>query len=176
MLLQAEISTHFAGWVSIPIPQETTPKVIQVLMTAQAQALRLRQVALLGTSDSSPPKVVAAELPPRLAHSQICQAEALHVFRHLTSQVSPSFGVCMCVCVGGGGGGFYVYVCVCVWGGGFYVCVCVCVCVCGGGGCLCVCVCGGGGVLCGCVLKSKCISDIASFRIVIQAGCVLKQF
>lgn len=75
-----------AGWKTLLVPPGVEPcLVIRLEVSGQQNKVRVRQVQIL----APPIKSLDSSYPAIVAQQKSCEAEALRVFRSLTSQVSP---------------------------------------------------------------------------------------
>ena len=74
-----------AGWKTLLVPPGVEPSsVIRVEVSGQQNKIRVRQIQVL----APPIKTLDSSYPATVAQQKACEAEALRVFRSLTSQVS----------------------------------------------------------------------------------------
>ena len=73
-----------SGWKTLIVPPDAKPcSVVRVEVDGQQNKVRVRQVQVL----VPPPKPLDSTYPATVAQQKACEAEALRVFRSLTSQV-----------------------------------------------------------------------------------------
>ena len=84
-LLQCKLNSNHAGWKTLMVPQNDRYSVIKIELKGNQNNIRARQVIILGR----PAKPVSnACLKTTAAMQKDCEAEALRLFRLLTSQVN----------------------------------------------------------------------------------------
>ena len=72
------------GWKTLVVPVNSEPcSVVRVEVHGQQNKVRVRQVQVL----APPTKILDSTYPATVAQQRACEAEALRVFRSLTSQV-----------------------------------------------------------------------------------------
>ena len=73
-----------SGWKTLIVPPDAKPcLVVRVEVDGQKNKVRVRQIQVL----FPPPKSLVSTYPATVAQQKACEAEALRVFRSLTSQV-----------------------------------------------------------------------------------------
>ena len=73
------------GWKTLVVPPETEAcSIVRIEVDGQQNKVRVRQVQVL----APPIKLLDSSYPAAMAQQRACEAEALRVFRSLTSQVA----------------------------------------------------------------------------------------
>lgn len=84
LLFQASLSVMHCGWKTLIVPPDSEPcVVVRVEVNGQQNKVRVRQIQVL----APPTKSLDSSYPATVAQQKACEAEALRVFRSLTSQV-----------------------------------------------------------------------------------------
>ena len=84
--LQATLYVLHAGWKTLVVPPCTEPcSVVRIEVSGQQNKVRVRQIQVLAPPIKS---LDSSSSPATVAQQKACEAEALKVFRSLTSQVS----------------------------------------------------------------------------------------
>ena len=84
MSVQATLSVMHTGWKTLIVPEDSDPcSVVRVDVNGQQNKVRVRQVQVL----APPNKSLDSSYLATVAQQKACEAEALRVFRSLTSQV-----------------------------------------------------------------------------------------
>lgn len=87
VLLQCKLNTTHSGWKTLNVPEDITEvSLIRFELRGAQNNVRARQVAVLEYPDSTHPPSSSA-INTDLAMQKDCEAEALRLFRLLTSQV-----------------------------------------------------------------------------------------
>ena len=83
IIMQAKLSILHSGWKMLMIANDNSVSVLRIEAKGQQNNIRVRQLQVLGYPD----RYLEASLPAVLAQRKACEAEALRVFRLLTSEV-----------------------------------------------------------------------------------------
>lgn len=89
------VSAMHSGWKVLFVPDDTPYGIIRLELKGMANNIRVRQVQVL----AKPSKPLDSSSSALMSQQKSCEAEALRIFRLLTSQVYNYCNHSSCVCV-----------------------------------------------------------------------------